>query len=68
MPKMKTHSGTKKRLKITASGLVTRGRPGTSHLAPGKTQKRIRKLRKQGLVARADLGRIKQQVANIANK
>ena len=46
MPKMKSHSGTKKRLKITASGKVLRGQPGTSHLAPGKTQKRIRHLRK----------------------
>ena len=42
MPKMKTHSGTKKRFKITGSGKVKRWRPGTSHLAPGKTQKRIR--------------------------
>ena len=33
---MKTHSGTKKRFKVTGTGLVKRGRPGTSHLAPGK--------------------------------
>ena len=46
MPKMKSHSGTKKRLKITSTGKVLHGRPGTSHLAPGKTQKRIRHLRK----------------------
>ena len=65
MPKMKSHSGTKKRLKITATGKVVRGRPGTSHLAPGKTQKRIRHLRKSTQVSAADLGRIKQQVANI---
>ena len=37
MPKMKTHSGTKKRFKITGNGNVKRWRPGTSHLAPGKT-------------------------------
>ena len=66
MPKMKTHQATKKRIKITASGVIMRGRPGTSHLAPGKTQKRIRKLRTQSAVSRSDLGRIKQQVANIA--
>ena len=64
---MKTHRATKKRIKITATGLVVRNRPGTSHLAPGKTQKRIRKLRKQTTVSRADLGRIGQQVAIIAN-
>ena len=65
MPKMKTHSATKKRLKITATGKVMRGRPGTSHLAPGKTQKRIRHLRKKSMVSASDLGRIKQQVANL---
>jgi len=65
MPKMKTHSGTKKRLTITATGKIKRGRPGTSHLAPGKTQKRIRHLRKSTTVATSDLKRIRQQVANI---
>ena len=65
MPKMKTHSATKKRLKITATGKIMRERPGTSHLAPGKTQKRIRHLRKESMVSASDLGRIKQQVANL---
>jgi large subunit ribosomal protein L35 len=63
---MKTHRGTSKRIKITASGAIMRGRPGTSHLAPGKTQKRIRKLRKQAAISGSDLRRIKQQVANVA--
>jgi len=65
MPKMKTHSGLKKRVKVTGTGKVMRQRPGTSHLAPGKTQKRIRHLRKSTLVAKGDLKRIKQQIANI---
>jgi len=65
MPKMKTHSGTKKRFRITGTGLVVRSRPGSSHLAPGKTQKRIRHLRKESTVSQADLGRIRQQIANI---
>ena len=65
MPKMKTHSGTKKRFKITGNGNVKRWRPGTSHLAPGKTQKRIRHLRKESTVKVADLHRIRQQIANI---
>ena len=39
MPKMRSHSGTKKRLTITASGKVRRGQAGNRHLAPGKTQK-----------------------------
>ena len=65
MPKMRSHSGTKKRLKITASGKVLRGQPGTSHLAPGKTQKQTRQLRKASTVSTSDLRRIRQQVANI---
>lgn len=65
MPKMKTHSATKKRIKITGSGMVVRGRAGTSHLAPGKTQKRIRHLRKKAMVSSSDLGRIRQQIANL---
>jgi len=65
MPKMKTHCSTKKRLKVTATGKVMRKRPGTSHLAPGKTQKRIRHLRKPTTVSAADLKRIKKQLANI---
>ena len=65
MPKMRSHSGTKKRLKITASGKVLRGQPGTSHLAPGKTQKQTRHLRKEAAVCTSDLRRIRQQVANI---
>ncbi|HEY8396202.1 MAG TPA: 50S ribosomal protein L35 [Bacilli bacterium] len=65
MPKMRTHRGTKKRLKISGTGLIMRGRPGTSHLAPGKTQKRIRHLRKESTVSASDMKRIKKQVANI---
>lgn len=65
MPKMRSHSGTKKRFKISGTGKVMRGRPGSSHLAPGKTQKRIRHLRKESTVAASDLRRISQQIANI---
>lgn len=64
MPKMKTHSGTKKRFKITGNGSVKRWRPGSSHLAPGKTQKRIRHLRKSGTVSASDMKRISQMIKN----
>ena len=65
MPKMKTHSGTKKRFKITGNGNVKRWRPGTSHLAPGKTQKRTRHLRKPSTLSTSDAKRIRQQLSNI---
>lgn len=65
MPKMRSHSGTKKRLKITGTGKVMRSQPGTSHLAPGKTQKRTRHLRKEAGVCTSDQRHIRQQIANI---
>lgn len=65
MPKMKTHCGTKKRFKISGTGLVMFSRPGNSHLAPGKSQKRVRHLRKESSVSKSDLSRIRQQIANI---
>lgn len=67
MPKMRTHKGLKKRIKISATGKVMRRRPGTSHLAPGKTQKRIRHLRKGTMISKSDLKRIKQAVAVVKN-
>ena len=42
-----------------------RSRPGTSHLAPGKTQKRIRHLRKESSVSTADMHRISKMVSAI---
>lgn len=65
MPKMRTHSGTKKRLKVTASGEVRRGQAGTRHLAPGKTTKQTRQLRKFALVATCDKKRIRQILSNL---
>ena len=65
MPKMRTHSGTKKRFKVTGSGKIKRWRPGSSHLAPGKTQKRIRHLRKAQIVKTPDLKRISQKLDQI---
>ena len=65
MPKMKTHAGTKKRFKVTGSGKFKRSRAGNQHLAPGKTQKQTRHLRKEAAVCTSDLRRIRQQVANI---
>lgn len=45
MPKQKTHKGTKKRFRLTATGKVKFRRPGTSHLATGMSKKRRRNLR-----------------------
>lgn len=44
MPKMRSHSGTKKRLTVTATGKVRRGQAGNRHLAPGKHKNKLDKL------------------------
>ena len=45
MPKMKTHKGTKKRFRLTATGKVKHRSAGTSHLAARMSQKRKRNKR-----------------------
>lgn len=44
MPKMKTHSGAKKRFKLTGGGKVMRQRAGLRHNFEGKPTKRTRRL------------------------
>jgi len=45
MPKQKTHKGTKKRFRLTASGKAKHRHAGTSHLAARMSKKRRRNLR-----------------------
>ena len=45
MPKMKTHKGTKKRFRLSATGKAMHRSAGTSHLAARMSQKRKRQLR-----------------------
>jgi large subunit ribosomal protein L35 len=58
MPKMKTHRGTAKRVKKTATGKYKRMRANKSHILTKKTQKRKRRLRKPDLVAKGDAKRL----------
>jgi len=44
MPKMKTHSGAKKRIRVTGSGKLMRERTNRRHLLEGKSSKRTRRL------------------------
>lgn len=60
MPKMKTHRGAAKRLRVTGSGRVRRGKAGLSHLMRGKSANRLRGLRKHDMVSDADEKRIKR--------
>ena len=44
MPKMRSHSSTKKRIRVTGSGKFRRGQAGIRHLAPATTSKQSRHL------------------------
>lgn len=51
MPKVKTHSGAKKRFSLTKSGKVKRAKAYKSHILTKKSPKRKRNLRKGTYVA-----------------
>jgi large subunit ribosomal protein L35 len=55
MPKMKSHSGAKKRFKKTASGKLQSRHAFSSHILEKKSPKRKRKFRKDKSVAKADV-------------
>lgn len=54
MPKMKTHSGAKKRIRVTGSGKLMRQRAGKRHLNEGKPTKRTRRLSVDVELSKAD--------------
>lgn len=62
MPKMKTKSSLKKRIKITASGKIKRWNAFRSHLAHNKTTKQKRQSKKSGLVHASDYKRLKSLI------
>ena len=58
MGKMKTHRGSAKRFKRTASGKLKRFKAFRSHLTGKKSAKRVRNLRKSTVVSKGDQRRI----------
>jgi large subunit ribosomal protein L35 len=60
MPKNKTHSGTKKRFRLTGSGKVMREQAHARHLLEHKSSRRTRRLAADVEVAPADTKRIKR--------
>ncbi|MBX5468170.1 MAG: 50S ribosomal protein L35 [Firmicutes bacterium] len=60
MPKMKTHRGTRKRIRITGSGKARRHRAGKSHLLVHKSGARRRRLRRSALLSPSDQKRIRR--------
>jgi large subunit ribosomal protein L35 len=60
MPKMKTHSGAKKRFKLTAKGKVRGRHAFTSHILEKKSPKRKRRLGQPTILAPDDAKRVKK--------
>ncbi len=59
MPKMKTHSGAKKRFRVTATGKV-RGRAAfSSHILEKKSPKRKRRMAEPAVISTHDEKRVK---------
>jgi large subunit ribosomal protein L35 len=66
MPKMKTHSGAKKRFKVTANGKVLGRSAFSSHILEKKSPKRKRRLAEPAVISKADTPRVKKLLG--ANK
>jgi large subunit ribosomal protein L35 len=62
MPKMKTHSGAKKRFKVTASGKVRARHSFTSHILEKKSPKRKRALGRPAMISDNDTPRVKRML------
>jgi len=58
MPKQKTHSGAKKRFKVTGSGKVTHEQANRRHLMESKPSKRTRRLMADESVSKADAKKV----------
>ena len=62
MPKIKTHSGSKKRFKISKSGKIIRGHANKSHILSKKTTKRKRTLRQTTITDKTNVAQIKRLI------
>jgi len=60
MPKMKTHSGTKKRFKVTGSGKIMKQQAGMRHNLEVKSTKRKSRLNQDQVLAKSDTKVIKK--------
>ena len=60
MPKNKTHSGAKKRFRLTGSGKLMREQAGKRHLREHKSSRRTRRLTPDLVVSKADTPKIKK--------
>lgn len=62
MPKIKTHSGTKKRFKLSKNGKVIRAHANKSHILNKKTTKRKRGLRQTAVTDKTNVAAVKRMI------
>ena len=62
MPKLKTHSGAKKRFSLTKTGKVKRAHAYKSHILNKKTTKRKRNLRKTVVANVTNVAAVKKMI------
>ncbi len=62
MPKLKSHSSSKKRFRITGTGKVKRNKAYKSHILTKKSTKRKRNLRKATVASDANAAIIKEML------
>ena len=60
MPKMKSHSGAKKRVRVTGSGKIMMQQAGMRHNLEGKSSVRTRRLNQDATLATPDAKKIKK--------
>jgi len=60
MPKFKTHSGSKKRFRVTGTGKIMHERTNRRHLLEVKPSTRTRRLAGDVVVAPADVKKVKR--------
>lgn len=65
MPKQKSHSGAKKRFKVTGTGKIVRAKAFKGHLNAHKSPQRKRRHAGKGLVNKADLRQVRKLLPNL---
>ena len=62
MPKIKTHSGARKRFKLSKTGKVVRAHANKSHILNKKTTKRKRGLRQTAITDKTNVAQVKRLI------
>ena len=62
MPKMKSHSGTKKRFRRTGTGKLMRAKAFKSHILTKKDTKRTRRLRAGGYADATNMDAVRKMI------